>query len=76
MLWPFFEGIVVVPLEGTLSQTIRVGGLRRPRYIGQAKTHLQNVVIATALNVLRLIAWIEEVPREKTHTSHFARFCA
>ena len=56
-------------IEGTLSQAIAVGGLRRSRYIGQAKTHLQNVVIATALNVLRLVAWLEEVPRAKTRTS-------
>jgi transposase len=63
-------------IEGTLSQGIEVGGMRRSRYIGLAKTHLQNVVIATALNVLRLVAWLWDVPRAKTRTSHFACFCA
>jgi hypothetical protein len=29
-------------IEGTLSQGIAVSGMRRTRYIGQAKTHLQN----------------------------------
>jgi transposase len=28
-------------IEGTLSQTIRSYGLRRSRYVGKAKTHLQ-----------------------------------
>jgi len=32
--------------------------MRRSRYIGKAKTHLQNVAIATALNIYRLVAWI------------------
>ena len=63
-------------IEGTLSQAVCVGGLRHSRYMGLAKTHLQNVVIATALNVLRLVAWLEEVPRAKTRTSRFAHFCA
>lgn len=63
-------------IEGTLSQAIAVGGMRRCRYIGRAKTHLQNVAIATALNLLRLVAWLEEIPRARTRTSAFARLCA
>ena len=62
-------------IEGTLSQAICVSGLRRSRYLGQAKTHLQNLLIATSLNVLRLVAWLEKVPRAKTRPSRFARFC-
>jgi transposase len=63
-------------IEGTLSQGIHESGLRRSRYIGQAKTHLQNVAIAAALNVLRMVAWLMEVPLAKTRTPHFAQLCA
>ena len=59
-------------IEGTLSQGIWVCGMRRSRYIGQAKTHLQNVVIATSLNLLRIGAWLMDVPLAKTRPSRFA----
>ena len=59
-------------IEGTLSQGIFVCGMRRSRYLGEAKTHLQNVVIATALNLLRIGAWLLEVPMAKTRPSRFA----
>jgi hypothetical protein len=40
---------------------------------GIVKTHLQNVLIAVALNLLRILAWLGEVPRATTRTSPFAR---
>jgi transposase len=43
--------------EGTLSQAVRACDLRRSRYRGLAKTHLQHVLIAAALNLKRLGAW-------------------
>ena len=43
-------------IEGTLSQAVRVGGLRRARYRGLHKTHLQHVAIVAALNVDRIAA--------------------
>jgi hypothetical protein len=30
-------------IEGTISQAVRICGLRRSRYIGEAKTHLQHM---------------------------------
>jgi transposase len=60
-------------VEGTISQGVRAFGLRQARYKGQAKTHLQNVVTAAALNLSRVVAWINEIPREKTRRSHFAK---
>jgi transposase len=60
-------------IEGTLSQGIRVCELRQARYRGLTKTGLQNILIATALNLLRAIAWLMEVPREHTRQSAFAR---
>ena len=38
-------------VEGTMSQGVRVAGLRRARYVGLAKTHLQHLATAAALNV-------------------------
>src|SRR2546428_5907841 len=59
-------------IEGTLSQGVRAFGLRRTRYWGVAKTHLQHVAIATAINVDRIVAWLDERPRATTRISRFA----
>jgi transposase len=58
-------------VEGTLEQGLRVSGLRRARYIGLAKTHLQHVLTATALNVRRLGAWWEGRPFAPTRSAAF-----
>ncbi len=39
-------------IEGTLSQDVRCFDLRRARYIGLAKTHLQHILIAAAMNLM------------------------
>jgi transposase len=59
-------------IEGTISQGTRSCGLRRSRYIGQAKTHLQHILIAVAINLARFVDWINQVPRAVTRTSAFA----
>src|SRR5207244_1243725 len=59
-------------IEGTLSQGVRAFGLRRTRYWGVAKTHLQHVAIAAAINLDRLVAWLDERPRATTRTSRLA----
>jgi transposase len=59
-------------VEGTLSQGVRAFGLRRTRYWGVAKTHLQHVAIAAAINIDRIVAWLTERPRAQTRTSRFA----
>lgn len=63
-------------VEGTLSQGIAVSGLRRSRYIGRARTHLQHIITAAALNVVRVMDWLAEVPRAVTRTSRFAALAA
>jgi transposase len=63
-------------IEGTFSQTTRNTGLRRARYLGMSKTHLQHVVTATATNIVRLISWLDGVPFAKTRTSRFAALAA
>ncbi len=63
-------------VEGTHSQAIRVCGLRRSRYVGQPKTHLQHILSAVALNLLRLNAWLNGIPLAPTRQSSFARLMA
>ena len=59
-------------VEGTLSQGVRAFGLRHARYRGLARTHLQHVATAAALNVDRLVNWLDELPRAQTRRSRFA----
>jgi hypothetical protein len=59
-----------------LAICIRAFGLRQARYLGEAKTHLQHLITATAINVARLLDWLAEVPRCKTRTSRFAALAA
>src|SRR5713101_6178763 len=59
-------------IEGTLSQGVRAFGLRRTRYWGVAKTHLQHIAIAAAINIDRIVAWLDERPRAQTRISRFA----
>lgn len=63
-------------IEGTLSQGVRAFGLRRSRDIGLAKTHLQQVASAAALNLDRLAAWFTHRPRTHTRVSRFAALTA
>lgn len=58
-------------IEGSLSQGIRAFGLRRSRYIGLAKTHLQHIVTAVAMNLVRLMHWWKELPKAATRVSRF-----
>jgi len=59
-------------VEGTISQGTRTYGLRSSRYIGQAKTHLQNIISAVAMNLVRLDDWFNNIQPAKTRTSAFA----
>src|SRR5262249_60009335 len=59
-------------VEGTLPEGVRALGLRRPGSGGWAKPHLQHIATAAAINVDRIVAWLEECPRAKTRTSRFA----
>jgi transposase len=59
-------------IEGTHEQAVRRCGLRRCRYVGSAKAHLQHVLTATALNLARLGDWWAGAPAAATHRSRFA----
>ena len=60
-------------VEGTIHQAIAVTGTRNARYKGQAKTHLEHVYSAVALNLIRLEAWWNGNPLDRRRTSHLAR---
>ncbi|MCX4431438.1 IS1182 family transposase [Streptomyces mirabilis] len=62
-------------IEATLSQTVRNNGLRRTRYRGLAKTHVQHVLTAMACNLTRTADWIAETPRGRTRSSRFHTLC-
>ena len=63
-------------IEGSLSQGVRAFGLRRSRYRGLAKTHLQHVASAAAINLERLAAWFQAIPRAATRSSRFTALAA
>jgi len=63
-------------IEGTLSQGVRAFGLRRSRYRGSARTHLQHVATAAAIDLARLGDWLRAVPRAATRVSRFAALAA
>lgn len=60
-------------IEGTISQGVRRCGMRRSRYVGLAKTHQQHVLMATALNIVRLGEWLAGTPHAKTRVAPFVR---
>ena len=63
-------------VEGTIAQAVRTDSLRQARYIGLAKTHLQQVLTAVAVNFARLADWFSPAYR-RAHTpvSPFVAFC-
>jgi transposase len=60
-------------IEGTISQAVRGFELRSTRYIGLAKTHLQMLATAVAINLHRLFDWWQEIPRARTRITSFAQ---
>lgn len=59
-------------IEGTISQGVHTGDLRRSRYRGEVKTRLMHLLLAAALNFMRVAAWLAERPRSHTRQSAFA----
>lgn len=65
-------GVIFADIEGTISQGVRAFTLRQTRYRSLAKTRLQHIAAAAALNLERLVAWFLDTPRATTRTSRFA----
>ena len=59
-------------IESTHAQAVRRSGLRQTRYIGLARTHLQHIATAAAINVIRLGEWWAGTPFAQTRHSRFA----
>jgi transposase len=63
-------------VEGSLSQGVRRCGLRRSRYLGLAKAHLQHLATAAALNLVRAVNHLEGKLLAPMRVSRFARLSA
>jgi transposase len=60
-------------VESLISQAFRLSDLHQARYRGLAKTHLQHVLTALALNLVRVDAWLTGVATTGSWTSRLAR---
>jgi transposase len=59
-------------VEGTMSQAV-AHGARHARYTGLAKQHLQTILTAIGLNLLRIHAWLTGTPHATTRTSRITK---
>ena len=59
-------------VEGTIGQAVNAYEMRQARYIGLAKTRLQHIATAVAINLQRIWAWLTDTPVAKTKISAFA----
>jgi transposase len=62
-------------VESTLSQGVRRFDLRQSRDIGLARTHLQQALNATAMNIVQVIDWLKGMTCgvQRRKVGHFAR---
>jgi Transposase DDE domain len=60
-------------IEGTIAQSACVTGIRRARHHGLAKTRLEHLAAATAINVIRLDAWYTGNPIDRGKTTCLQR---
>lgn len=60
-------------IEAAISQAVTVTGSRRARYRGLARTRLEHLYSAVALNLWRLDAYWNDTPINRERTSHLAR---
>jgi hypothetical protein len=63
-------------VEGTVSQCVFALGMRSSRYRGLKKTPLQFVLTSAAMNLTRVVNWLNEKPRSQTRFSRFAQLAA
>jgi hypothetical protein len=62
-------------IEATLSQNVRTCGLRRSRYRGLARTHVQHVLTALACNLTRVADWIATPTTTRHRSTRFHALC-
>ena len=61
-----------VPISKAHALVFRRSGLRRACSSGLAKMHLQHVITAAAINLVRVAEWFAGTPVAKTRVSRFA----
>lgn len=59
-------------IEGTISQAVRAFELRKARYLGLAKTQLQAIALATAINLSRFWDYLCGIGLGQARLSPFA----
>ncbi|PON17274.1 hypothetical protein C2W62_14075 [Candidatus Entotheonella serta] len=59
-------------MEGAISQATVARDMRRSRYAGLKRTHLQHILTAASMNFTRIVAWWQDVLKAKTRRSPFA----
>jgi transposase len=59
-------------IEGAISQAVRAFELRETRYLGWARTHLQAVALAVAINLCRFWDYLNGTGLGQTRTSPLA----
>ena len=55
-----------------MSQSANAFGMRRSRYRGHSKTHLQHLATATAMNLKRAANWLLGYSTAETRVTRFA----
>ena len=63
-------------IEGTIAQAVNTMGARHNRYRGLARTHLQHIATASAINLRRIAAWLMGDRPGATRVSPFAALVA
>jgi transposase len=63
-------------VEGTIAQAVNAMGARHNRYRGLARTHLQHIATASAINLRRIAAWLMGDRPGATRVSPFAALVA
>lgn len=62
-------------VEGTIAQGTRSCEMRRSRYLGEAKTCLAHLMTAAAMNLVRILNWLDGLPKSAIKPSAFQRLC-
>ena len=60
-------------VEGIITQAVRSHAARRTPYFGQLKTHLAHLMLAAAMNIVRLLRWLADEPKARTRRSAFVK---
>ncbi len=63
-------------IEGTICQAAYTLGMRRCRYRGMEKVHLQHILTACAINLTRVVDWLSGKKSAQTRKSAFLALAA